>query len=309
MASALKSAVLAFAVLAAAGTGATAVAGPALHPSLIGETTRYVTRAPDTFIDLARRFDLGYVELALANPGVDPWVPGAGVALTLPTARLLPDAPRQGIVINLAEQRLYFFPPSGDPARSYPIGVGVEGWKTPSGRTRIVGKRRNPVWTVPASIRKAEPHLPAAVPPGPDNPLGAHALDLGWKSYVIHGTNKPAGIGRRVSHGCIRLYPEDIAALFAAAPIGTKVTIVDQPVKLGWSKGRLYLEIHPTQAQADEFEATGSFTPRPVDRLREKIAAAARARPHGTGWTGIDWRAVERAATTRNGVPAPITRP
>jgi L,D-transpeptidase ErfK/SrfK len=309
MASALKSAVFAFAVLAAAGTGGPVVAQSGPGPHLIGETTRYLTRAPDTFIDLVRRFGLGYVELALANPGIDPWVPGAGVALTLPTARLLPDAPRRGIVINLAEQRLYLFPPKGGPARSYPIGIGVDGWKTPNGRTRIVGKRRNPVWTVPASIRKAEPHLPAAVPPGPDNPLGAHALDLGWIGYVVHGTNKPAGIGRRVSHGCIRLYPEDIAALFAAAPIGMEVAIVDQPVKLGWSKGRLYLEIHPTQAQTDEYEVSGSFTPRPIDGLREKIAIAARARSYGTAWTGIDWQAVERAATDRDGVPVPITRP
>jgi L,D-transpeptidase ErfK/SrfK len=309
MASALKCTVLAFAVLAVVWPSEIAVADPGPHPSLIGETTRYVTRAPDTFIDLARRFGLGYVELAIANPGIDPWVPGAGVALTLPGARLLPDAPRQGIVINLAEQRLYFFPPGGAPARSYPIGIGVDGWKTPNGRTRVTRKRIKPTWYVPASIRKQDPSLPAAVPPGPDNPLGAHALDLGWERYVIHGTNKPAGIGRRVSHGCIRLYPEDIAELFASVPVGTPVTVVDQPVKLGWSEGRLYLEIHPTQAQADEFEATGSFTPRPINRLRERIENAARARPYGTGWSGIDWRTVEHAATARDGVPVPITRP
>jgi L,D-transpeptidase ErfK/SrfK len=298
-------------VIAALASAALAVvpaaADPDRHSDLIGETQEYLTRAPDTFIDIARRFGLGYVELAIANPGVDPWVPGEGVALRLPLVRLLPDAPREGIVINLAEQRLYYFPRKGA-ARSYPIGIGVEGWGTPLGRTRIVRKRVNPTWYVPASIRKQDPSLPAAVPPGPDNPLGKYALDLGWERYVVHGTNKPAGIGRRVSHGCIRLYPEDIAALFASVRRGTWVTVVDQPLKLGWSDGRLYMEVHPTKAQADEFEERGSFTPRPVDGLRGKIAAAARNRPYGAGWAGIDWDAVERVVGARDGVPVAITR-
>jgi L,D-transpeptidase ErfK/SrfK len=286
---------------------APAAADPGQHPVLIGETQEYLTREADTFIDIARRFGLGYVELAIANPGVDPWVPGEDVALRLPLARLLPEAPHDGIVINIAEQRLYYFSKNGD-SNSYPIGTGIEGWDTPLGRTRIVRKRANPTWYVPASIRKQDPSLPAAVPPGPDNPLGKYALDLGWERYVVHGTNKPAGIGRRVSHGCIRLYPEDIAALFASVGRGTRVTVVDQPLKLGWSDGRLYMEIHPTQAQADEFEEIGSFTPRLVDGLRGKIAAAARKRPYGVGWAGIDWDAVERAVGARDGVPVAITR-
>jgi len=199
----------------------------------------YYTRVQneETLRDIARAYDLGYDDIAAANPGLDPWTPDEGERVILPLAHVLPDAPREGIVINLAARRLFYFPPAaeGEPQQvvTHPIGIGREGWSTPLGKTEVAQKHVSPPWTVPASIRReraaeGDP-LPAVVPPGPDNPLGSHALRLGWSSILIHGTNKPAGIGMRVSHGCIQLYPEDIVTLFADVPVGTPVMVVDQP--------------------------------------------------------------------------------
>lgn len=284
---------------AAAGSGG-ALAGD----DLIGALGHHRIAEGDTLVDLAVRTGLGYVELVAANPGVDPWVPAPGTTIVLPTAHLLPDAPRRGIVINLPEMRLYFFPPAGGAVTTVPLGIGKSGRETPLGHTEVVAKREHPVWVPPPSIRAERPGLPEAVPPGPDNPLGAFALDLGWPNYVIHGTNKPYGIGRRVSHGCIRLYPGDIAALFDEVAVGTPVTVVDQPVKLGWSGADLYLEVHTTQAQADRLEAEGRFLPQPIPRLEARVAAAA-----GSEADRIDWEAVRAAAEARRGVPVRVTRP
>lgn len=270
---------------------------------LIGEVATYQTRYEDTLVDLARRFNLGYVELVAANPGIDPWVPGAGTTLVIPGGHILPDAPRQGIVINLAELRLYYFPGKGGTVITHPIGIGREGWETPTGRTEIVHKRVNPTWIPPDSIRAERPELPPAVPPGPDNPLGAFALNLSWPRYVIHGTNNPWGVGRRVSSGCIRLYPEDIEALFPRLPVGTPVAVVDQPVKVGWSKGELYLEVSPSRTQSDEIEEKGRLITRePLPDLAKRIVETA-----GTAVDRLDWSAVRRAAIERSGVPVRIT--
>ncbi len=235
---------------------------------LIGAPGVYVVKKDEILHDVARRYDLGFVEMRAANPKIDPWLPGEGTKVTLPTEHLLPNAPRRGIVINLADQRLYYFHGGPDSVTSYPVGIPRNMFDAHMGTTRIVRKRANPSWIPTPSLREEEPDLPAVVPPGPDNPLGAFALYLGWQYYVIHGTNKPDGVGRRVSHGCIRLYPEDIKALFATVKIGTPVEIVDQPVKVGWSDGALYLEVHPTQHETDEVEA---------ERLRQGSVAARRA--------------------------------
>lgn len=264
---------------------------------LIGAVRTHIAVEADTLPDLARENGLGFVEIVAANPGVDPWLPGAGTRIVLPTTHLLPTAPRRGIVINLADQRLYFFPP-GRLVQTYPIGVPSAGAGLQTGTTRVVSKRTNPTWVPPASVREEDPELPLAVPPGPDNPLGDFALDLEWTSVVIHGTNRPYGIGRRVSHGCFRLYPENIAALFSQVPIGTPVTVVNQPVKTGWVEGDLYLEIHPTLDQADEIEVAGAFTPAPIpnlDRLVFEAAAPLAER--------IDWATVDRVARERRGIP------
>ncbi|MFQ5772955.1 MAG: L,D-transpeptidase family protein [Kiloniellaceae bacterium] len=291
-------------VLAALLSGANGAAGAAPRTGdLVGSIATHKVGETETLIGIARRYDLGFVELRAANPGVDPWLPGAGARLLLPAAHVLPEGPRDGIVINLAEQRLYYFSGPGEPVMSFPIGIGRQGWETPLGRTEVVGKRTNPTWIPPPSIRAEQPDLPAAVPPGPNNPLGAYALDLGWRGFVIHGTNKPDGIGRRVSHGCIRLYPEDIARLFERVTVGTRVTVIDQPVKLGRSGGELYLEVHPTQAQADEIEAQGRFTPAAVSDLAWRVVRAAADQA-----VRLDWPAIQRAAAERRGVPVRITR-
>jgi len=270
--------------------------------ALIGTPQHYVTKASDTFVELARRFDIGYVELLAANPGVDPWVPGAGHRLTIPTQHLLPDAPHRGIVINLGDLRLYYFPKKTGAVVSYPIGVGREGFNTPLGTTRVVEKQANPTWVPPKSIREEKPWLPAAIPPGPDDPLGKFALYLGWPDYLIHGTNLPAGIGRRVSHGCIRLYPEDIAALYRRVAAGTPVTVVDEPVKLGRVGNELFIEVNPSLSQVDEIEATGRFSPEAIDGLDKMVWAAA-----GSKLDRVDWKRVLEAAKERRGIPTRIT--
>ncbi|MDH5254682.1 MAG: L,D-transpeptidase family protein [Gammaproteobacteria bacterium] len=220
---------------------------------VVGEMQVIRARYEDTFIDIARAYDLGFDELVQANPGVDPWLPGAGTPIVLPTQFILPDAPRDGIVLNIGTKRIFFYPKAaaGESPRviTHPVGIGREGWGTPIGTTRVVSKVKDPVWTVPPSIRRehaeAGDPLPARVPAGPDNPLGAYALRLGFPSYLIHGTNKPSGIGMRVSHGCVQLFPEDIETLFSQVPVGTPVRIVNQPQLLGWRDGNLYREAPP----------------------------------------------------------------
>lgn len=215
----------------------------------------------DTFSDIARRFNLGYEEMVRANPGVDPWVPGVGREIVLPTQYVLPAAPREGLVINLAQLRVFYFPKvkQGEPRTviTHPIGIGKIGWSTPLGTTKITSKVKNPPWYPPASVRKehreAGDPLPARVPPGPDNPLGDRMMRLGWPSYLVHGTNKPYGVGMRSSHGCMRFYPEDIAQLYDDIPVGTKVTVVDQPFVFGWHQGALYVQAFPIQ-EDDERE-------------------------------------------------------
>lgn len=270
---------------------------------LLGEERHYLIKEGDTLLDIAVAQDLGYVELVIANPDIDPWVPKAGLELLLPHRRLIPEAPREGIVINLSELRLYYFPIKGRAPLSFPIGIGRAGWETPLGQTRIVQKRLHPTWTPPASIRAESPYLPAVVPPGPHNPLGDHALNLGWPGFVIHGTNKPYGIGRRVSHGCVRLYPQDVARLFSEVAVGTAVTIVDQPVKLGWSSGELYLEVHPDIAQVDEIEATGRFIPHEPVGLESQVMYAARGQMHR-----LNWPVIRQAARERRGIPIRISK-
>ncbi len=214
--------------------------------SVVGELTWHTVSKNETLLDIARYYDLGYNQIVLANPGIDPWLPPVGKPVLIPSCYVLPEK-KVGIVVNLAEMRLYFFCLEGGKRIVYtaPIGVGTEGKLTKLGVYTIVRKKRKPYWHVPKSIREEDPSLPEVIPPGPDNPLGDYALYLSRGSYAIHGTNKPWGIGRRVSHGCIRLYPEDIEALFPLVPLGTPVFIVYQPYKLGLKKGKIYLQAFP----------------------------------------------------------------
>lgn len=223
---------------------------------VVGTIEQTLAGPEDTLLDIARRYNVGYEEIRLANPDLDPWLPGIDRPVQIPGRFILPQAARKGLILNLAEMRLYYFPKAarGEKAQviTHPVSIGRVDWKTPLGQTRISKKAHKPSWYPPASIRaehkeKGDP-LPKVVPPGPDNPLGEHALRLAIPGYLIHGTNKPFGIGMRVSHGCVRMYPEDIAALFDIVPVGTPVTIIDQPVKAGWQNGVLYLEAHPAGA-------------------------------------------------------------
>lgn len=220
--------------------------------TVVGEPQIVFTTAEDTFPDLAREYGLGYDEIVAANPGVDPWLPGEGTPVLLPTQHILPAVPYRGVVLNIAAKRLYYFPPveEGEPVKvmTYPIGIGRVGWETPVGEARVVGKAVDPEWYVPWSVQQehremGEP-LPPVVPPGPDNPLGRHVLQLDLPGYLIHGTNKPYGVGMRVSHGCVRLYPENIETLYSLVDSGERVLIVNEPFLAGRQNGELYFEGH-----------------------------------------------------------------
>jgi L,D-transpeptidase ErfK/SrfK len=269
----------------------------------VGMVEHYVVRPGDVFPDIARRFDLGYTELVTANPGVDPWLPPAGRTIMIPSLHVLPKASHRGIVINLAQWRLFYFPPGGGRVETYPIGLGVIGRRTPMGVTRVVRKEPHPTWYVPASIRAERPGLPAVVKPGPDNPLGDYALHLGWPGYLIHGTNKPDGVGRNVSHGCVHLYPEDIARLFREVSIGTPVRTIDQPATAGWQGDRLYVEVYPSKAQTQAIDTDSRVRADPAHGVAAVVTAAA-----GRDAGSVDWRAVAEAAKQRTGAPVVVAQ-
>jgi L,D-transpeptidase ErfK/SrfK len=220
--------------------------------SVIGVPQIVLTRKEDTLSDLAREYGLGYDELIAANPDVDPWLPGDNTPVLLPTQYVVPDVPRTGLVLNIASKRLFYFPntENGQPqvVQTYPIGIGRVGWETPLGTTTVVAKAKDPAWYVPASVRRehaeAGDPLPSVVPAGPDNPLGTRALRLGIPGYLIHGTNKPFGVGMRVSHGCVRLYPENIELLYSLVDVGDQVRIINEPFLIGRLGDELYFESH-----------------------------------------------------------------
>lgn len=225
-----------------------------LNTTLIGTMRYYEVKENESLIEIARIFNLGFNEIADANPGLDPFVPPPGKKIKIPTLWILPEKrPPGGIVINLSEMRLYYFLKKGKKrlVKTYPVGIGDEGAETPTGVFKITHKIEAPAWHVPESIRKERPELPPVVPPGPDNPLGSHALRLSNSSILIHGTDKPWGIGRRVSHGCIRLYPEDIVKLFYDVNVGLDVYIVREPIKIGRKGKELYIEVHKDSAFND----------------------------------------------------------
>ena len=220
--------------------------------SIIGEPQVVFAKESDTLSDIARAYGLGYDEIVAANPDVNPWLPGENTPVVLPTQYVLPDVPREGIVLNIASKRLFYFPESaeGEPqiVKTYPIGIGRVGWETPIGNTAVVAKARDPHWYVPASVRKEHAEqgdpLPAVVPPGPDNPLGHRVLQLDMPGYLIHGTNQPYGVGMRVSHGCVRLYPENIDYLYELVEVGETVSIINEPYLIGRLDGDIYFEAH-----------------------------------------------------------------
>ena len=280
---------------------------PTVDVDVVGRLQQIQSRHEETLLDIARRYNLGYREILLANPGVDPWLPGEGTEILLPTRYILPDAPRNGIVLNVSEMRLYHYPEPREGEQpvviTYPVSIGRQDWKTPLGSTRIVSKKADPDWYPPESIReehaaKGDP-LPKKVPAGPDNPLGRYALRLGIPGYLIHGTNKPSGIGMQVSHGCIRMYPEDVETLFKQVPEGTPIHIVDQTYKAGWQGDMLYLEVHPPLIDGTHVK------PRNLTPMVRLLLTATKDRPEYK----VDWERARSIIDHPLGIPIPLALP
>lgn len=265
----------------------------------MGQQKTYTIGEEDTVLDVARYFGLGFVETRAANPELDPWTAVAGEKVLIPGFKLLPRTRQDGVVVNLAQMRMYYFRYPGREPVSFPIGIGREGLQTPTGDTTIVRKVAGPVWFPTARMREEKPFLPVSVPAGPSNPLGTHALYLGWPTFLIHGSNKPWAIGRRVSSGCMRMYPEDIIELFNIVPVGTRVTVVDQPILVGWIGHELYLEANPSKTQSNDIEIDGAHVIKPLnDKLVKVIADAA-----GVAAKNIDWDLVKTIVEERRGYP------
>lgn len=270
---------------------------------VIGQVKVIYATKEDTLIDIARRHSLGYDEIVHANPGVDRWAPGEGTPIVLPTRYILPDAPRDGIILNIAELRLYYYPKAGAGEErvvyTYPVSIGRMDWKTPLGATKVVAKDVDPAWRPPASIKAEHAAegdiLPDVIPGGPDNPLGRYAMRLGVPGYLIHSTNKPYGIGMRVTHGCVRMYPEDIERLFAMTSVGASVRLIDQPVKVGRINGHWLVEAHEP-LEEDNI---------PIKVTLEQAAQAVIAKT-GPDMPGVDQAALEAAIEQVSGIPVSI---
>lgn len=298
---------LSLAATAAAGLGV-AVGGPravaaATSPSGRAEerlVTTYTIKKGDTLHEIAKAKGLGFLELRAANPDVEPWMPEAGKEIILPSIHVAPVAMDKGILLSLGAMRLFHFRGDGQ-VDSYPIGIGAEGLETPTGTTRVTGKRKNPTWTPTENIRKRKPYLPAVVPAGPENPLGTRAMYLGWPAYLIHGTNIPDGVGRRVSSGCIRMYPWDVESIFEKVEVGTPVRSLTQRYSVAFDSGRLWLEVHPSIDAWNKLENREELPPSILSQ--DIINAIVEASPEKVS---VDWDAVERVVREQQGYPIAI---
>lgn len=281
--------------------------------ALIGQLSSVQSAYEDTLVDIARLNGLGYEEIRLANPDVDVWLPGDGTDVRLPTQFLVPQARRNGLVINLAEYRMYYFTRDGEDTvvKTFPISIGRMDWGTPLGRASIVKKVKNPSWYPPKSIRDEWAadgrELATRVPPGPDNPLGDFAMRLSIPGYLIHGTNRPAGVGMRVTHGCIRMFPEDIEYLYPSIPVDTPVQIVNQPYKFGWDGDDLYLEVHPPLATPDDV-AEGFDDPNGTDPWSLTSITELYIRVTDTRAADVDWTLIDEVFEQRLGIPVKVGR-
>ncbi|MDD5267054.1 MAG: L,D-transpeptidase family protein [Methylococcales bacterium] len=270
--------------------------------AMVGKIAAVYTRENDTLSDIARHFGLGYNDISKANPAIAPWTPAPDSRVLLPLQFILPDAPHKGIILNLANMRLFYYPkqPPGK-VFTYPVGIGRQGWSTPMGLTSIVAKKANPTWVVPASIHQEHAQkgdsLPSVVAAGPNNPLGLYAMRLGFPRYLIHGTNKPYGIGMQISHGCVQLYPEDIEILFKNASLGMPVRIVHQPYLTAWHEDMLYLEANePLQKWTQD---KGRLKKQLLKQLRQVSSKRNVA---------IDWEKVDSIIERSDGIPTPILK-
>jgi L,D-transpeptidase ErfK/SrfK len=268
---------------------------------VVGEIQQTSTVYRDSFVNLTQKYGVSYYELSEANPKVDPWVPGRGARIVVPTRFVLPAGKREGIVVDLSALRLYYFPANSNLVYTYPVGIGRTGWITPVGSTRVTEKIVNPSWRPPEAIRQEQAALgralPEVVPAGPQNPLGTRAMRLALNgSYLIHGTNNPAGVGRRTSHGCIRMYEQDVAELFTMISVGTPVRIIHEPYKMGWMNGELYVQAHKPLSDSDY---SRDFS---LNSLRDMIVAHA-----GSTQANINWNAVRDVFAKADGIPTKVT--
>ncbi|WP_317451616.1 L,D-transpeptidase family protein [Methylobacter psychrophilus] len=277
--------------------------GDRVVASSTGDTVTITVDHDQTLLDIARHFNLGQTEIVTLNPNLDRWLIKKDTVVRLPNRRILPDSPHEGITLNIAEYRMYYYP-ANQPGtvRSYAHGVGRQDWQTPLGKTTVSKKVKDPSWHPPESIRRehaanGDP-LPVVVPPGPNNPLGAYALYLNLPGdYRIHGTDvdKIFGIGMQITHGCVRMYPEDIEALYNSIPVGTSVYIVKQPVKVGWLNNTLYVEAHP-DLEGEEKSADERYA----------VALALIQKANNGELPEFDQVALNKALKDLDGTPMPL---
>ena len=263
------------------------------HPMMvIGKLQVYKAATGETFLDIGRREDVGIGEMELANRGVDPWLPALAPSILVPTAYVIPRGAYEGLMINVPEMRRYYCPGPGRRVATCPLGLGPYDWQTPRGLFDVSRKEVDPTWRVPLSIQAEMENPVAVVPPGPDTPLGKYRFVLSIPGYGIHGTNKPWGVGRYYSHGCIRMYPEDIHYLYERIGRGHTVEIVYQPVKVGLQGDQVFVEVHTD----------------PYSLVQNPVAEAWR-QIDGLGARGrVDDRRLRFAVLKRQGFPVNVTK-
>ncbi len=258
--------------------------------TVIGTPTSYKIGPKETMLDIARKYGLGYNDVDLLFPRMDVWVPPTGKKISIPTLWVLPPSQHLQLVINIPELRLYFFEKGSSSVQTYPIGIGDEGWESPLGTFFINDKRAHPVWYIPASLQ--EKYGMAQMPPGPENPLGDYVMKFSAGPYGVHGTAMPWGVGRLVSHGCIRCYPEHIKILYPQVPIGTKLEIIYEPIKFGQKNGQVFVEAHP-----DVYRKVPDYTQYAISKLAKHPLQK-----------NIDQKKYLMVIKLQNGVPSNVTR-
>ena len=288
---------------------------PPADVDIIGQVTTVTAGRDNTLLDIAREYDIGQNEILHANPDVDRWLPDDNSVVTLPNRFILPGTKRAGLVINLPEMRLYYYPKpkTGEPpvVITHPVSVGRMDWETPLGKTKIISKKKDPSWRPPQSLKdeaiaEGDEPLPDVVEAGPDNPLGRYAMRLGIPGYLIHSTNKPYGVGMRVTHGCLRMYPEDIESLFDDVPVNTPVQLINQPIKLGWLAGSLFLELHPPLEE--DQEQYQDYMQSVLNAISDFLADENNTADVAAGEVGLSGSALRQAVEEKSGMPVLISR-
>lgn len=286
---------------------------PPTGVDVFGQTKTIKVSSKDTLLDIARQYDIGQAEILIANPNVDRWLPNDDDEVILPSRYIIPDVDRKGLVVNLAEMRIYYFPETKNGNKpivtTHPVGIGRMDWVTPLGISKIVEKKKDPTWIPPKSLQmdriaNGEQPYPSIVPPGPTNPLGKHAMRLGITggSYLIHGTIKPFGVGMRVSAGCIRMYPEDIESLFNKISTGTQVRVINEPIKLGWVLDSLFIELHPPLEE--DQEKYQNYELRVTNFINDFLSSPRNKRVENLT---IDQEALKKAILEKSGIPVLIS--